>query len=483
MGVVRLPQRFLTLPQYEPQLADAYSDAEIFSLFNDGTGKDIAKGNDLVYPASPPTKILQPQGYALNFDGSDRLVSTNTFPIGNRFTVFAWVRPDFINYSYARIAETAYTTGFYLGSNNGNSSAAKYAFIVKGASLEGCIGGQQVIGQRDFVCGTYNGTNRTLYLNGEQVATATASAPSISDKVYIGHNSGGVNFWRGDVDTFAFYQRAFSAEEVQAIYQQPGRLFKAPQRRIFVSAAPSSIDLTGASSAVTNIASTAAITQTHVLVGSTSTQGNLGSVGAVTLGAVNTLVGAASAQGNAGSSDVITQTQVLTASTSTNNGTSSAVAITLVQILAGADSVQGNLGGTGAISILVPFVGAPSTQPNISSSGQITRPQTLTGANSTQANLASTGAVSDGIVVEAGLTTGIAATVRIKKPGIPAGTPDWLRNLLEILIGRRGNRIQIPEFQTLTFSATPTKAECEALYAYVNEVRTAVNDIITRLDS
>ncbi|SCY25586.1 hypothetical protein SAMN05216420_10410 [Nitrosospira sp. Nl5] len=90
---------------------------------------------------------------------------------------------------------------------------------------------------------------------------------------------------------------------------------------------------------------------------------------------------------------------------------------------------------------------------------------------------------NDGSTVETSLRTGITATVRIKKPGIPANAAPWLRNTLEILTGRRGNKITVPVAQALTFSATPTKAECEALYAYTNEVRAALNEMITRFDS
>lgn len=71
----------------------------------------------------------------------------------------------------------------------------------------------------------------------------------------------------------------------------------------------------------------------------------------------------------------------------------------------------------------------------------------------------------------------------MKKPAIPDGTPVWLRTTLEILCGRRKNGISIPPARTLTFSSPPTQAECEALYAYVNEVRTALDRLLTRLDS
>lgn len=74
-------------------------------------------------------------------------------------------------------------------------------------------------------------------------------------------------------------------------------------------------------------------------------------------------------------------------------------------------------------------------------------------------------------------------TGAIKKPGIPSGTPDWLKTMLETLIGRRGNAITPPQAQTLTFSATPTKAECEALYSHVTDIHTALTDLLKRFDS
>jgi hypothetical protein len=91
-------------------------------------------------------------------------------------------------------------------------------------------------------------------------------------------------------------------------------------------------------------------------------------------------------------------------------------------------------------------------------------------------------AVDAGIVVDAFLSALVQATTG-KKPGIPSDTPAWLRTMLEIITGRRGNRITVPVLQTLTFSASPTQAECEALYAYVNATRAALEEVITRLDS
>jgi len=71
----------------------------------------------------------------------------------------------------------------------------------------------------------------------------------------------------------------------------------------------------------------------------------------------------------------------------------------------------------------------------------------------------------------------------MKKPAIPDGTPVWLRVTLEIITGRRRNAIEAPAPRALTFSSPPTKAECEALYAYVNDVRNKLDALLSRLDS
>lgn len=482
MGLITLPQRLTSQPQYSPALAEAYQDAELLSLFNDGTGKDLAKGNHLIPGGGVPVRVLRQQGYSLNFEPGD-LISTRDVAIAYGdpgFTVFAWVRPDVLNVSYRRIIETDFRAGFYIGSS---ATGGKYAWIVNNSSLGGCVGGQQVAGQRDFVCGTFDGANRVLYVNGVQVASAPAARLTSSRKVTVGSNAIGSEGWSGDIDTIGIFFRVFPPSEIRSLYQNPWQLLKAPARRIVVAAMASGINLTSTASTQANIGGAGAIIQIQTLAGAASATANAASIGAITLGAISELTGAASIQGNTNSSVAITQAHGLTVSASAQGGTSSAVAITQVHGFAGAASAQGNLGGIDAIALDSGYLeGIPSTQHNISASAAISAIHILTTAVSTLPNLSGIGAISDGIVVEPALITGAAKTIRVKKPGIPAGTPEWLKTMLEILTGRRGNEIQVPPFQALTFSATPTKAECETLYAYINSVRSAVEQLISRMD-
>ena len=53
--------------------------------------------------------------------------------------------------------------------------------------------------------------------------------------------------------------------------------------------------------------------------------------------------------------------------------------------------------------------------------------------------------------------------------------------LLEIIIGRRDNKIKAPTLTVLTFSNPPTQAEVQALYQYTNRVQGSVASLLERL--
>lgn len=75
-----------------------------------------------------------------------------------------------------------------------------------------------------------------------------------------------------------------------------------------------------------------------------------------------------------------------------------------------------------------------------------------------------------------------------RKREIPIGlvaNADWIAAVtdqLQIITGRRRNSIFVVPQPNLTFSASPTQAECQALYNYTNQVRTAVAALVMRLD-
>jgi len=243
--------------------------------------------------------------------------------------------------------------------------------------------------------------------------------------------------------------------------------------------------LVGAASTQGNTASASAITQAHVLAVANGDQANSASTPAVTLGSAVVLAASNAEQGNTAVTGAITQAHVLIHSPSVQDNVAAASAIVQAHVLAAAAAAQGNAASDPAISLTVEndLAVSNATQGNIAGTGQITRNQTLTVDSATQNNRASTGVISDGIIYEADLANVTTDTAAIKKPGIPANTQAWLRNTLEILMGRRGNAIDVPEIPEMTFSATPTKAECEMLYISLKRTRDSLNQLKNRFDT
>lgn len=250
-----------------------------------------------------------------------------------------------------------------------------------------------------------------------------------------------------------------------------------------VSAATGTTTVTG-SSATTNANDTSAAQGATTVTGSSATtnandiSSASGSVGAAVVGTVayTNVDDVSEAAG--------TTTVIGTAESSNINDTSSASGSTTVtgsSTTTNADDVSAAVGEVEAIEIVgtVAYTNADDVSA-ASGTTTIIGSSVTTNINDQSAAFA---IVNHGTIVEAALTSATATTLRIKKPGIPVGTPDWLKTMTEIMTGRRGNKIEIPKFQTLEFSATPTQAELEALYAYTNKVRDSLDQLINRFDS
>jgi hypothetical protein len=471
-----LPGNVHQQPQSVPRLASGYQDAELLAPCIDGTGGDIARGNHLL-PGASPARSLRQQGYTLNFNGSSHyLASARAIKPSPQFTVFVWVRPAALNTTYTRIIETDYKTGFYLGSN----TSSQYCWIVNNTSLEGCVGGQQVAGQRDFVCGVFDGSSRILYVNGVQVASSAATAPSTPLPVYAGKWSNGPGYyWNGDIDTVGLFNRALAAAEIWSLYQSPWQLFKAPGRRLW--SAPALNNLAGAGLVQANSGGTADIIQAHALAILSTGQPSTSETGAITQN--HALATVDCIQANTASSAGIASGLALSTVPCVQWNAFSTVRAAQTHALAAAALKQNNWSAPTAVTQDHAIIGLGSAQQNAFPTAIITLGTGVLAASSlTQINLGGSGAIALGGAVPDAFLNAISTTKGIRKPGIPPGTPEWLKTFLEIISGRRGNRIAVPAQEILTFSASPTKAECEALYAYVNSVRASIADLINRLD-
>jgi len=166
--------------------------------------------------------------FALNFNGNSSDVLTPGIPLGSTFSISAWVNPAAAQGEYARVVETQYSPGFYLGTNFAGTG---YKFIVNGAAgatancglSYGCSEGGTVSAGWHLLTATFDGATAKLYVDGVLVGSDTGTATNTNLPLYIGRYFGSNGFgWNGTIDEVRLYNRALSATEVTAILNYTG---------------------------------------------------------------------------------------------------------------------------------------------------------------------------------------------------------------------------------------------------------------------
>ena len=355
-------------PQVLTELAAEYSGAQIYSPGIFG-GLDYSANQNHLIPGTAPTEVVKRWGKSLSyvFASANYLESTRAIPIGSEFTVFCWTEPSALNNGYLRLLDTGYNIGFFLGSA---ASGNQYNFIVNNASLTGCQGGAQVVGVRNFVLGRFYGSTRELWVDGVLVSSATATAPSTSQKLSVGRQLGAAaGYWSGTIDGVGVLPFAVSDQQIRDIYQSGGGVIHAPQTIwVPVSAGGGSPDVTVAATGVaaTGSSGTASPATDKAISGQSATA----SSGTASPSLANALTGnaATSAGGSVSPSVTIALTGV---SATTSVGTVSpssgvTVALSGVEATTGAGSVgpgavvalsgQQASGSVGAVSVASPDV-------------------------------------------------------------------------------------------------------------------------------
>jgi hypothetical protein len=188
--------------------------------FDEGTGTIAhdTSGNGWNGNLSGATWTTGKINAGLSFNAAST-VTTSSIPLGGTFSISSWVNPAGNQGGYARIAETNYDLGFYLGANSGGT---KYKLIVNNArgatgtcgAGVGCAEGGTITSGWHLVVATFDGTTGRLYVDNVLVASDTFTPPaSISLPLYIGENS-----WNGGVDEVRLYNRALTTAEISTIF-------------------------------------------------------------------------------------------------------------------------------------------------------------------------------------------------------------------------------------------------------------------------
>lgn len=226
---------------------DTASDAIVVNLtFNEGEGDtayDSSADGTHQYDGTlknSPTWVSGKVGSALQFDGTDDYVAIqdlhyDTAESIDAITVCCWFKTSdssgkFNNWAFVDFDRSEYFN-FYIRGDNG-----KLGFSTKDGDGIDDFYGSTVLndGEWRFACAVYDGTDKILYVDGEE--DARKSNPHGGDSLgsgrirygFVGDGSEASGFdgsrnrkyYNGVIDEVRIYDTALSADEIQARYDE-----------------------------------------------------------------------------------------------------------------------------------------------------------------------------------------------------------------------------------------------------------------------
>jgi len=192
---------------------------------------DYWGGNNGVYVNA--SQHYTPGALGLDDDGAVQLTGAGSFVIvsnaapydfsgTNAFTLSAWVRPEALTgvqriFSVRRYASNTAPSGFGFGFN-GATQLRFTSFGVVDVGLTVAA----VTGQWQHLAAVRSGTSVTLYFNGVSAGTSTVlSIIKSGEPLRLGGDpdiGGGEEFFNGEVDEAAIFNRALTPAEIAALY-------------------------------------------------------------------------------------------------------------------------------------------------------------------------------------------------------------------------------------------------------------------------
>jgi len=223
--------------------------------FNEGTSTSAgdSSGNSNTGSISGATWVAGKRGKALDFNGSSQYVEiadNSALDMASSYSVAAWVYADTLTRTDTATWDSIITKGtsgegaaenhnYLLAYNaaSGFGTVNRWLFVLENSVGSNCnlLGNAAAnTGQWYHVVGVFDDTlnTSTLYVDGaQQNQVACSLTPNTNDlPVRIGkdQNSSG-NYWNGKIDDVRIYNRALSAAEVLALYDQNETVANASQ--------------------------------------------------------------------------------------------------------------------------------------------------------------------------------------------------------------------------------------------------------------
>jgi hypothetical protein len=159
------------------------------------------------------------------FDGTDdnvQLGNASTFLPTSAITINCWAKTNVVQvYKKIFVTVTAGTqsvTGIYFSLGPAPDNIYLGIITNNGGQYAGVNTDPSTTSFTNF-CGTYDGANIRLYLNGTLLATQSQTGTIINTGIgrISGYDNGG-EIWDGNISTFSIYNRALTATEILRNY-------------------------------------------------------------------------------------------------------------------------------------------------------------------------------------------------------------------------------------------------------------------------
>lgn len=158
------------------------------------------------------------KGSSLSFNGADSYVQIENSPdfnFNNEITISAWAKP--YDYNQGQIFEKD-NNGIYKDQYKG----WRIVFRIndKNFSLDWEQIAAPKLNEWYNIVGTYDGEKIKMYINGEEINSLSKEGIlTINEKpAFIGSSSNNDNFFNGEIDEIAIYNKALTKDEVKALY-------------------------------------------------------------------------------------------------------------------------------------------------------------------------------------------------------------------------------------------------------------------------
>ena len=345
-GIVALPQRRLSQPQYAAPVDKSHPLAKDVTFFLNGSvpNYNAATGQNIAITAggSGFSQRATQQGISLYTpDGGWAALPISEDWAATPNTVIALCRVNNIDSPWGGLfAKNAFGTATQFAVGRTDTTSSLYGSVDDTTAVS--FGGASIPALADFgvLAFTHSGgasAPMSYYRNGALVGTTSALAtqPAGAGLLYLGVARNVDASFDSDVDWIAFVRvaRVLSASEIAAYVGNPSSLWgllKAPSRKIWISSAASG---NGVGSAAGLAAATGVGASTAASVGSSSGLAAASGIGASIAAAVGSSAGVASASGvgssstgSSGSASGISAASGVGASTAASVGSSAGIA-------------------------------------------------------------------------------------------------------------------------------------------------------------